>query len=167
MNVSCMNIGRGQDSLNITNNNLLIRFNKTREIFPSVARVLSILLTTAATTANVERRNSKEGIHGLMVGDLRQETKCSKANSALQLVRIDFWIMMGEEDLNFFAIEVPIIQKPVQSYIEFGIFSLKIFVLLQVHVLFYKELGSGLSPDSCLCFQGFRASRLLDCCLLY
>ena len=37
-----------------------IRFNKTREIFPGVTRVLSILLTTAATSASVERVNSKE-----------------------------------------------------------------------------------------------------------
>ena len=42
--------------------NLLVRFNKTREIFPSVTRVLSILLTTAATSASVERVNSKEHV---------------------------------------------------------------------------------------------------------
>ena len=46
----------------ITNINLLVRFNKTREIFPSVTRVLSILLTTTATSASVERVNSKERI---------------------------------------------------------------------------------------------------------
>ena len=40
--------------------NLLVRFNKTREIFPSVTRVLSIFLTTAATNASVERVYSKE-----------------------------------------------------------------------------------------------------------
>ena len=57
MNVNCVNIG-GR-SLNITNMNLLIRFNKTREIFPSVTRVLSILLTTSAISANVERANFK------------------------------------------------------------------------------------------------------------
>ena len=45
--------------MNIANINLLIRFNKTREIFPSVTRVLSILLTAAATSASVERVNSK------------------------------------------------------------------------------------------------------------
>ena len=45
-----------------TNGNLLVRFNKTREIFPSVTRVLSILLTTAATSASVERVNSKEHV---------------------------------------------------------------------------------------------------------
>ena len=49
-------------SLNITNINLLNRFNKTQEIFPSVNRVLSILLTTAATSASVERVNSKERV---------------------------------------------------------------------------------------------------------
>ena len=37
--------GEGEESFNITNNNLLIKFNKTKEIFPSVAWVLSILLT--------------------------------------------------------------------------------------------------------------------------
>ena len=34
-------------------------FNKTRGIFPSVTRVLSILLTTTATSASVERVKSK------------------------------------------------------------------------------------------------------------
>ena len=46
--------------MNIANINLLVRFNKTREIFPSVTRVLSILLTTTTTSAMVERVNSKE-----------------------------------------------------------------------------------------------------------
>ena len=46
--------------MNITNINLLVTFNKIREIFPRVALVLSILLTTAATSAGVERVNSKE-----------------------------------------------------------------------------------------------------------
>ena len=54
-----MNIGREEESLNIANTNLLIRFNKTREIFPSVTRVLSILLTTAAINVSVGRVNSK------------------------------------------------------------------------------------------------------------
>ena len=44
----------------VNKSNLLIRFNKAREIISSVTRVLSILLTTAATTASVERVNSKE-----------------------------------------------------------------------------------------------------------
>ena len=57
MNVNCGNIG-GR-SLNITNMNLLIRFNKTREIFPSVTRVLSILLTISAISASAERTNYK------------------------------------------------------------------------------------------------------------
>ena len=55
-----MNIGREEESVNIENINLLVRFNKTREIFISVTWVLSILLTTAATSANVEKVNSKE-----------------------------------------------------------------------------------------------------------
>ena len=62
MNLNCVNVGREEESFNITNINLLVRFNKTREIFPSVTRVLSILLTTAATSASVERVNSKERV---------------------------------------------------------------------------------------------------------
>ena len=57
MNINCVNIG-GR-SLNITNMNLLIRFNKTRKIFPSVTQILSILLTTSAISARVERANFK------------------------------------------------------------------------------------------------------------
>ena len=53
MKVDCVSIG-GR-SLNITNMNLLIRLNKAREIFPSVTRVLSILLTTSAISTSVER----------------------------------------------------------------------------------------------------------------
>ena len=62
MTVNCVKIGRKEEPLNIANINLLVRFNKTREIFPSVTRVLSILLTTAATSASVERVNSKEPV---------------------------------------------------------------------------------------------------------
>ena len=51
MNVNCVNIG--ERSLIIANMNLLIRFNKAREIFLSVTRVLSILLSTLATTTAV------------------------------------------------------------------------------------------------------------------
>ena len=58
MTANCVNIGRNEESLNIANINLLIRFNKTREIFPSVTRVLSILLTATASSASVERVNS-------------------------------------------------------------------------------------------------------------
>ena len=57
MNVNCVNAG-GR-SLNITNMNLLIRFNKTRKLFPSVTRVLSILLTISAISASVEKANFK------------------------------------------------------------------------------------------------------------
>ena len=57
MNVNCVNIG-GR-SFNITNMNLLIRFNKAREIFPSVTQVLSILLTMSAIIVSVERVNFK------------------------------------------------------------------------------------------------------------
>ena len=79
MIVNCVNIERKEKSLNITNINLLVRFNKAREIFPSVNQVLSIFLkareifpsvnqvlsiflTTAATSASVERVNSKERV---------------------------------------------------------------------------------------------------------
>ena len=60
MNVNCVNIEREEEAVNITNINLLVRFNKTREIFPSVTQVLNIFLTTTATSASVERVNSKE-----------------------------------------------------------------------------------------------------------
>ena len=62
MTVNRVNIGREEESLNIANINILVRFNKIREIFPSVTRVLSILLTIAATSANIERLNSKERV---------------------------------------------------------------------------------------------------------
>ena len=55
MIVNCVNIG-GR-SLNITNMNLLIRFNKAREIFPSVTQVLDILLPISAICASDERAN--------------------------------------------------------------------------------------------------------------
>ena len=61
MNVNSGNIGR-EEPLNITNINLLNRFTKAREIFLSVTRVLNIFLTTAATSASVERVNSKERV---------------------------------------------------------------------------------------------------------
>ena len=51
--------GAGEQSLNITNINILIRFNKTREILPSVTRVLSILQTVSATSASAEWAHSK------------------------------------------------------------------------------------------------------------
>ena len=57
MNVNWVNIG-GR-SLNITNMNLLIIFNKIIEIFPSVTQVLSILLTISGINASVERTNFK------------------------------------------------------------------------------------------------------------
>ena len=59
MTVNCLSTGREEKSFNITNINLLIRFNKTREIFPSGTGVLNILLTTAATGQSVERANSR------------------------------------------------------------------------------------------------------------
>ena len=44
----------------------LVRSNKTREIFPSATPVLSVLLTTAATSASVEGVNSKELVPKIM-----------------------------------------------------------------------------------------------------
>ena len=62
MNVNYVDTEREEESLNITNINLLVRFNKTREIFPSVTRVLNIFLTTAVTSASAERVNSEERV---------------------------------------------------------------------------------------------------------
>ena len=62
MTVDCVNIGREEEFLNITNIKLLVRLKKTREVFPSVTRVLSILLTATATSASVEKVNSKERV---------------------------------------------------------------------------------------------------------
>ena len=50
--VNCVNIG-GR-SLSIINMNLLTKFYKTREIFLSVTRVSSILLTTSTINTSVE-----------------------------------------------------------------------------------------------------------------
>ena len=62
MTVNYLNTGRENESLNIANINLLVRFNKAQEMFHSVTRVLSILLTAAATSANVKRVNFKERV---------------------------------------------------------------------------------------------------------
>ena len=62
MNVNSVTIEREKKPLNSTNINLLVIFNKRREIFPSVTQVLSIFLTTAATSASAERVNSKERV---------------------------------------------------------------------------------------------------------
>ena len=53
---------REEETLNITNINLLVPFNKTREVFPSLTRVLSTLLQTTATSASVKKVNSKERV---------------------------------------------------------------------------------------------------------
>ena len=62
MNVNCMNIQREEKPLDITNFNLLVTFNKIREIFARVTLVLSILLTTAAISASIEKVNSKDRV---------------------------------------------------------------------------------------------------------
>ena len=46
-------------NLNITDMNLLIRFNETKEILPSVTRVLRIFLTTTVISASVEKTKFK------------------------------------------------------------------------------------------------------------
>ena len=48
---------KGEESFNIANINLLVIFKKKQEIFFSVARVLSILLKGAATSAIDEKVN--------------------------------------------------------------------------------------------------------------
>ena len=40
-----------------------------------------------------------------------RKKKKKKVNSALQLVKTDFWSMMGEERRNSFMAEIPIIKK--------------------------------------------------------
>ena len=58
-----MNIGRGEIFEYYKYSiNLLTRFNKTREKFPSVTRVLSILLATEAASVSVENADSKEHV---------------------------------------------------------------------------------------------------------
>ena len=57
-----MKIEREEEYLTITNINTLIRFNKTREIFPNNTRVLSTFLTTAATSGSAVRVSSKERV---------------------------------------------------------------------------------------------------------
>ena len=66
MNFNCVNIEREEEPLNITNINLLITFNKTREMFLSVTVVLTFLRTTAATSASVEKVNSKERVTNVL-----------------------------------------------------------------------------------------------------
>ena len=51
-----------------TNIDILNRFNKTREIFPSVTRILSILLAAAATSASVEERERVPNVPCLIPG---------------------------------------------------------------------------------------------------
>ena len=53
---------REEESLSITNINLLIRFNETRKIFPSATRISNILLTTTAITPSAEKANSKDRV---------------------------------------------------------------------------------------------------------
>ena len=60
MNVNIGNIGKEEQSFNITNINLSKRFNKTREIIINITQVLTVLLTIAATSASLERVNCKE-----------------------------------------------------------------------------------------------------------
>ena len=43
----------------MTNMNLLIRFNKARDMFSSVTRALSMFLSILAASASIERANFK------------------------------------------------------------------------------------------------------------
>ena len=36
----------------------------------------------------------------------------------------------------------------------------------QLHLFFYKQLGSGVSPPSCLYSQGFQGSKFFNGCLI-
>ena len=45
MIVNRVNIESEEEALNIANINILVRFNKTREIFPSITQVLRLFLT--------------------------------------------------------------------------------------------------------------------------
>ena len=61
--------------------------------------------------------------------------------------------------------------KTFKAYRDFGIFSLYfIFVICKIFRFtlnmfsFYEQLGSGLSPQSCLYFQGFRGSNVWMVC---
>ena len=59
MTFNCVKTGMEEESLNIVNINLLVRFNKTREIFP---RALSNLSATTAISTSVERVDSKKRV---------------------------------------------------------------------------------------------------------
>ena len=41
------------------------------------------------------------------------------------------------------------------------------YCTLILHSFFYKQLGSGFSPQSCLYFPSFRGSKLLNGCLVF
>ena len=48
----------------------------------------------------------------------------------------------------------------------FRIDKLQEILFFQQILFFYKQVGSGLSPQICLYFQGFRGSKLLNDCLI-
>ena len=87
MIVNCMNINTEEKSLNITNINLFVRFKKTREIFPCVTRILSIFLTTAATSASVERVNSKERVKRSALCSNNPDNVCEARGSGRKDIR--------------------------------------------------------------------------------
>ena len=72
--------------MNITNINNLGRFDKTQLIFPSVTRVLSILLTTIylLTSASIQRA-AVISITVIAISNLRQKTIGSWFESGCQL----------------------------------------------------------------------------------
>ena len=51
---------------------VVIKFNKTGEIFPSVSLVLSIFLKTAAAIAIAERANSEERVASWLANSVRK-----------------------------------------------------------------------------------------------
>ena len=104
MTVNCVNIGK-EEYLNIANINLLVRFKKTREIFQRVTWVLSILLTTAATSANVERVNSKEPVPKVLcliwaASYGLTDSRCMWMKSVLNLSWLkSLWLVLYDKNL--------------------------------------------------------------------
>ena len=60
MIVNRVNIESEEEALNIANINILVRFNKTREIFPSITQVLRLFLTDGSGL------NSKEFVPNVL-----------------------------------------------------------------------------------------------------
>ena len=149
MIVNSVSIEMEEESLNITYISFLVRFNKTQEIFPSVTRVLSIFLITAATSASVERVNSKKRVPKVLclipaasyaqrwalysnnpAKEITSHFTCFPVNrkyswqkshvrTTCTTCKNRFSVYVDEERLESFMKEVPIIQKQKQQYKRF------------------------------------------------